>query len=267
MRTLERGLARACADDLMEVMVNLEDNTCHYIEIISLLEEVAKIDWFHYFDDFSIYQELGPEPDPTRKESFRALAEKSIANIHENHYHLKSDTLAHRALTTNSTYIIKNSLLEIKANIQRADRSIIPILEKIVRKDVYKSYFYGAGLKTDTYLGRLALEIIQKMGGPIPMDQSPATKDEAERHCEICVSLGNDISIYPEREQRFPEAYSKLIYAGKDPNGDTFYRCPGCNIYFENIYNPQMYGSGMNDEDRLIRQTAKRSMELHKLLS
>jgi hypothetical protein len=75
-------LARECADDILEVLVNLEDGTCDYVELIPLLEKVAEKDLFYYFDDngaggFS-------RPDPRRRESFRSWALKAIANIREN---------------------------------------------------------------------------------------------------------------------------------------------------------------------------------------
>lgn len=80
--TLKEGLTTSCADDITEVLINLEDGTCDYIELIPILEEVARVDWFYYFDDNGAGGQ--PHRDPRRKTSFKSWAVKAIENINEN---------------------------------------------------------------------------------------------------------------------------------------------------------------------------------------
>src|SRR5688572_14835842 len=82
IKTLREGLASACADDITEVLINLEDGTCDYTELIPILEEIASADWFCYFDDNGAGGQ--PHADLGRKTSFKSWALKAIENIKEN---------------------------------------------------------------------------------------------------------------------------------------------------------------------------------------
>ena len=157
-RGLKRGLERACADDLAEVLTNLEDGACDYLELIPLLEEVARGDRFCYFDDNG----AGgfPRADLRQETSFKAWAIKAIENIRENAAFEAASPEA-RALKSHDARIIKSVLGRLIAAAACADAALIPILEKIARKDVYHKYSYYTGLQTDCRLGALAREAIQ----------------------------------------------------------------------------------------------------------
>jgi hypothetical protein len=154
--TLKEGLTTSCADNLTEILINLEDGTCDYIELIPVLEEIARVDWFWYFDDNG----AGGQPHRDRKSSFKSWAFKAIENIQENN-RFESSSMIHEALKSNSTSLIKTTLEQLKSESTSTDRSLIPILEKIARKNVYKNYSYISGFGTDGQLGELAQAVIQ----------------------------------------------------------------------------------------------------------
>ena len=158
VRGLKEGLERFCADDLTEVLVNLDDGTCDYQELIPLLEEIARADLFCYFDDNG----AGgfPRADSRRETSFRSWALRAIENIRENAGFAAASGEA-QALKSLDTRLIKSTLGKLIAENACADRTLIPILEKIARKDVYHKYSYYEGFKTDCRLGALARDAIQ----------------------------------------------------------------------------------------------------------
>ena len=156
--TLKDGLTSACADSITEVLINLEDGTCDYAELIPILEEIAQEDWFCYFDDNG--SGGMPHADPGRNTSFRSWARKAIENIQQNCQY-ESTSVIHRALKSNSTHIIESTLEYLKSEDNCADRSLLPILEKIARKNVYKSYSYFSAFQTESELGELAQAVIQ----------------------------------------------------------------------------------------------------------
>jgi hypothetical protein len=173
--TLEQGLRDACADNITEAMINLEYGTCDYIELIPTLEEIARVDWFCYFDDNG----AGgfPRADLSRKSSFRSWALKAIENIKENE-RLESSGITARALKSNSTQLIKSTLEQLNSEGRCTDTSLIPILEKIARKDVYQSYSYYTGFHTDCKLGELARNVIKLIiqnSTSIDKEDRPAT--------------------------------------------------------------------------------------------
>lgn len=157
---LESGLERGCADDLAEVLINLEGGTCDYAELIPLLEKIAEADTFYYFDDNG----AGgfPRADHRQQTSFRQWALKAVENIKENSRFEAGGELA-RALKSNDNRIVGDALKEIVVS-DCADKKLIPILEKIARKNFYGSYSYFSGFKLKKFefgdLARQAIETI-----------------------------------------------------------------------------------------------------------
>jgi hypothetical protein len=266
LRTLERGLADACADDLTEVLINLESGTCDYVELIPVLEEVARVDNFCYFDDNGAGGM--PRPDQSRQSSFRSWALKAIENIRENTRFEATGTIA-GALKSNSTQLIRTMLERLKMEGACADNALIPILEKIVRKDVYDRYSYVSGFKTDCQLGELAREVIQVIlrnsASPEAHAASAFKPDDDPKRCPVCSSLPDDITVNTGRDEYLPNAYNNLVGMDSDFKAE-FLRCPGCKTYFNWIDMPQFYGSGNNDEERLVRLSSEQSRLLDILL-
>lgn len=263
--TLKEGLTTSCADNITEVLINLEDGTCDYIELIPILEEVARVDWFYYFDDNG----AGGQPHRDRKSSFKSWALKAIENIKENNK-FESSSMLHEALKSNSTPLIKTTLERLKSESRSTDHSLIPILEKIARKNVYKSYSYISGFETECELGELARAVIQiVLQNSASMDKKdkPSSKPDASAGiCSLCNTLPDDITVNTGREEYFPSAYSQLIGMDTDYRPE-YLRCPGCHTYYNWIDMPQMYGSGNNDEERLVRIAPAKSRLLDKLFS
>ena len=157
---LERGLADNCADDFDDVILNLDDGTCDYLELIPILEKIAEKDLFDYWDDNGAGG--APHPEPTFRTSFRKQALKSIENIREN-ARFEADSQIAQALKSVSHSLIKTTLEDLGKS-QCADKQLIPILEKIARKDVYdnNSYLsYAYRSYTKYPLGNLARKAIQ----------------------------------------------------------------------------------------------------------
>src|SRR5687767_13632530 len=111
IRKLEEGLARDCADDITEVLINLGDGTCDYVELNPILERIARRDSFCYFDDNG----AGgfPHPDRNHEMSFRASALRAIENIKEN-ARLESDSAFAGALKSNNTRLINAALERLR---------------------------------------------------------------------------------------------------------------------------------------------------------
>ncbi len=266
-QTLEEGLSGACADDITEALINLEDSTCDYTELIPVLEEIAKVDWFCYFDDNG----AGgfPHADLGRRSSFRSWAFKAIGNIKEN-AQIESSGLAARVLKSNSTQLIKSMLERLQSENNCTDKSLIPILEKIARKDVYKSYSYHTGFQTDCKLGELALSVVQQiLHHSASLDKEDLAVSDQGKYtgrCAVCGSLPDDITANTGRDEYLPDAYRQLI--GMDSDYKAELRCcPACRTYFNWIDMPQMYGSGNCDEERLVRLTPMQSQVLDKLFT
>lgn len=262
---LKEGLISSSADDIIEVLINLEDGTCDYMELIPTLEVIARVDGFCYFDDNGAGGQ--PHPDLRKKTSFGPWALKAIENIKVNAL-LESSSLIHMALKSNSTSLIKTTLENLKSENKSADQSLIPILEKIARKDVYKNYSYLSGFGANCPLGELAQAVIQiilrNSGGAI--DTSSSRPDAYARPCAVCCSLPDDITVNTGREESFPNAYNQLVGMDTDYRPE-YLRCPGCHTYYNWIDMPQMYGSGNNDEERLVRIAPAKSRLLDKLFS
>jgi hypothetical protein len=264
---LKHGLAAECADDLTEVMINLENGTCDYLELIPVLEQVAAKDWFYYFDDNG----AGgfPHADLRQKSSFKDWALKAIKNIREN-ARFESSSVIHHVLKSNNTDLIKATLEELNQKNNIADKSLIPILEKITRQDVYNKYSYLGSFEKDCHLGELANGVIQIINqqkrSMENQDQHTPIPTETPGRCSVCSSLPDDLTVNTGREEYFPDAFSQLIGIDSDYRAE-FRCCPGCRTYFNWIDMPQMYGSGNNDEERLVRLSGEKSRLLEKLFT
>lgn len=81
--------------------------------------------------------------------------------------------------------------------------------------------------------------------------------------CSVCDSLPNEITVNYGRDERYPEAYNKLVKVEEGP--DTFKRCPACRTYFFCVDSPQEYGSGNNAEETIQRFSREQSRCLDKL--
>ena len=112
--TLKYGVTAACADSITEVLINLEDGPGDYAELIPILEEIEREDWFCYFDDNG--SGGMPHPDPGRNTSFRWWARKAIDNIRENSQ-FESTSVIHRALKSNNTHMIESTLEYLKSQL------------------------------------------------------------------------------------------------------------------------------------------------------
>jgi hypothetical protein len=136
--TLKLGLAKLCADDLEEAMANLCDGTCDWVELIPVLEEIAKADGFQFFDDNG----SGGFPHGTGDcLSYQSEALAAIENIKENAKFEATSNLATQ-LKSNDFNEIKNAIGGISQSLKCVDAQLIPILEKIVKKDSYSFYNY-----------------------------------------------------------------------------------------------------------------------------
>lgn len=157
---LERGLADDNADYLDGVFLNLEDGTCDYVELIPTLEKIAEQDFIHYWDDNGAGGAAHPEPNLGAM--FRKKALKSIENIREN-ARFEADSEIAQALKSVSYVLIKATLEDLVES-QCADKQLIPILEKIAKKDIYDDTSYKTypwGPHNNEPLGELARKAIQ----------------------------------------------------------------------------------------------------------
>jgi hypothetical protein len=275
IKKLEKGIADDCADDIAEVLVNLEDGTCDYLELIPVLKRIAGKKTFYYFDDNG----AGgfPRADLNREASFAYSASKAIENIIKNAGFISNSVNA-VALKSNSTYLIKKTLENLQSEGSCADNSLIPILEKIVRKDVYQSYSYNNGLETDCHLRELAQSVIQiilrnyEQREPIKKQQQPEKVESREQseefeECAFCETLPAELTVNTGRDYKFPEAFYKLTVIDESKLDEQFRRCPECRAYFKWTNLSERYGSGNGDEEQLIRLPTKISRLLGKLFS
>jgi len=267
IETLEKGIADSCADDIAEVLVNLEDGTCDYLELIPVLKKIAGKRSFYYFDDNG----AGgfPRADIHQETNFAHSASKAIENVTEN-TGLKSNHPAADALKSNSTELIKKTLESLLSEGSCADNSLIPILEKIVRKDVYQRYSYYGGLETDCRLGELAQNVIQIILKNYAEKESKTEiieQTEEFEKCSFCETLPAELTVNTGRDYEFPEAFHKLDIIDVSKLDEQFRRCPECRAYFKWNDLSESYGSGNNDEEQLIRLPTKISHLLGKFFS
>lgn len=259
--TLESGLANSCADDITEAIINMTDGTCNYVELIPILEDIGRQDKFWYFDDNGAGGM--PHPDSNRETNFKSWAAQAIKNLQENDQLITYGVIGD-ALKSNSTNLIELVLEHLEREGTSTDKLLIPILEKIARKNVYKSYSYIGGFQTDCELGTKAtnvLEMIQRNIASKQQDHPPAGQFAPHHTCSVCSTLPDDITVNTGREYHLPDAFKKLKMMSGD-SYEAYYRCPECHTYYEWINMPQMYGSGKNDEERLVRQSQEKSKAL-----
>jgi hypothetical protein len=264
---LQAGLADRCADDIVEVLINLDTGTCDYVSLIPVLEEIARVEWFYYFDDNGAGGSAHPVTGD--RTNLKSWALKAIDNIRENEL-FDSTTAIHSALKSNNTELVKNTLEQLKAEKRSTDKSLIPILEKIARKDVYKKYSYMLGFETDCQLGDLARAVVQMIthdpASADTSDKPTSTPKEEPGKCSVCISLPDDLTVNTGREEYFPSAFNQLVGMDDDRRAE-FRCCPGCRTYFKWFDMTQMYGSGNNDEERLVRLSPEKSRLLDKLFT
>jgi hypothetical protein len=73
-------------------------------------------------------------------------------------------------------------------------------------------------------------------------------------NCSLCGVFPEDLTVNTGRDYEFPDAFWKLVSLELGSTDyEHFRRCPNCGSYFKWIDLPQMYGSGNNAEERLIR--------------
>jgi hypothetical protein len=82
--------------------------------------------------------------------------------------------------------------------------------------------------------------------------------------CSLCSSLPDDLTVNTGREEHLPGVCNKLI--GMDYRAELR-RCPCCGTYFNWIDMSSWTGSGINDEERLVRLSTRVSQLLDKLFS
>lgn len=253
IRTLEAALSTGDADIMNEALENLEEGTCDYLELIPILKRVDRVD-FYYFDDNG----AGGLPHPVSdKISYEWSALRLIKNIAEN-ARFESGSLTARALKSNDPNLIKTTLESLKTERECADKSLIPILSKIARKNFYRIRDYTSS--TSSYhLEELAREVITII-------HNNYKRDENDEYCRFCYTLQDDQKINRDRGEKFPDAYAKLIPVGVDINS-LLRRCPACGIYFNWINNSVYTGSSQKKAEQLIRLSAKSSQLLENLFS
>jgi hypothetical protein len=79
-------------------------------------------------------------------------------------------------------------------------------------------------------------------------------------NCSLCGEIPDELIVKTGRDETFPAACYELVPEGGRYSSQGMFsqyrRCPECNAYFVWEERPQMYGSGINDEQRLIRVSA-----------
>jgi len=82
-------------------------------------------------------------------------------------------------------------------------------------------------------------------------------REDQTAKCSLCGELPDELIVNTGRDERFPAACYKLVPVGGESTSQGMfsqtYRCPECGAYFDWEVCPQMYGSGINAEERLIR--------------
>lgn len=91
------------------------------------------------------------------------------------------------------------------------------------------------------------------------LPQSPANA------CTLCSELPAELWVNTGRDEAFPDVVRRLLRLGLSDDDDVW-QCPQCNAQFAWTNLPQYYGSGNNDEERLIRLNAEQAATVHTLL-
>ena len=83
-------------------------------------------------------------------------------------------------------------------------------------------------------------------------------------NCSLCGEIPDELIVKTGRDETFPAACYKLVPAGGEGTSQGMFsqdrRCPECGACFVWEEHRQMYGSGNNDEERLIRVSADASV-------
>ena len=216
-RTLERGLENGCADDIEEGLCNLRDGTCDALELIPVLERVANGS-FHFFDDNS----SGGLPHPTGNAvGFSSDAREAIRNIRENSK-LESPSPLARSLKSASTDDVRRALEGLTDS---TDETLIPILEKIARKDAYDSYSYSGGRSITDELGQAARTAIRRIRENRNAAGLPV------RTCAACDSIPDAATTPAGREKEFGASAASLKRHELDQR-DDLWECAECGALF-----------------------------------
>jgi hypothetical protein len=276
IEALTKALYGDCADDMHAALINLDDGTCDYRELIPVLTQIASCRApFHYYDDNG----AGglPHPDLRQKAYFDSTAAQAIANIEQNAA-LGNFTEFARGLKTASGRYIEHTLRLLEHQCNCVDAMLIPILEKIERKNTWRSYSYEGGEKVEFVLGTRARALIERIRQEISKEfgsarapaqhavESGAAEASADSEpgeetvsCALCEDLGDELSVNTGRDDASPPDWYPLSRL----DGSIFY-CPGCGTCFEWTDMSSWTGSGNNDEERMTRLSPARSRQLRK---
>ena len=168
------------------MLCNLADGACDYVKLIPLLEQVASKNLFHYFDDNGAGGMPRATGEPAR---FRDWASQAIENIKENKK-LESPSRIAPSLKSLDTRIVKSALKQLAASRSKY-QSLIPILEKIVKKDEYKLIFLFH--RVPSKLGETARRAIQRIRKNI--------EDDRDEHHQLCLRNGGSLRHGPRNAQ------------------------------------------------------------------
>ena len=232
--SLKRGLQAGCADDISEGLCNLGDGTSDAVELIPLLEQVAKGS-FRFFDDNS----SGGMPHPTGNPvGFGREAREAIRNIRENS-RLESASPIARSLKSLDAEDVRHALDQL-ANDSTTDETLIPILEKIARKNAYDSY---------SYIGGRSLTHENRKAAGLPL-----------RICAVCDSIPEAATPYEGRSKDFGAAAASLKRHELDKE-DDLWECLECGAFFH-----WHARRGQLDQETLIRFLSLHAVVLREIV-
>lgn len=90
-------------------------------------------------------------------------------------------------------------------------------------------------------------------------------------NCSLCGILSDEMLVNTGKDERFPDAFYRLTRFEEEFQNEfsrtAFLRCPQCGAFFQWINQPEMYGTGNNDNERLIRLSERVSRLLGMLFS
>ena len=247
--SLRDGLERGCADDISEALCNLADGTCDAVELIPWLEQVAARDHFRYFDDNG----AGGMPHPTGEaRSFRDWARAAIENIRANGTFVSPSPIA-VSLKSLDTDVIANALRQLASG-DSHDETLLPILDKIAKKDTYDAYSYFSGdVLPPACLGGAARGAIQRIRENVAAAATRSLK------CEFCGNIPGRVSVNTGREQYFEAPITLLKRHGIDRD-DDLWECPQCTALFHWHNDSSWTGSGNDDAETLTRLSANQTL-------
>jgi len=239
---LRNGIRNACADDIVEVLCEISAGPCDAAELIPLLEQVAAQDLYSYFDDNG----AGGAPHPSGKPgSFRDWAISVIENIRENQK-LESPSPIAKLLKSLETHEVQFALREL-AETASTDETLLPILEKIAKKDKYDSYWYGTGYDpSPPMLGAAAQAAIGRIRKNI------SDRNARGAACQTCGKIQDVTTVNTGRDDHFAAPITLLKKHDLDRD-DDLWECPRCGAFFHWHDDSSWTGSGNNDSEILTR--------------